>query len=141
LGATGDGDELVLLDRRGRRVAQWDPQLPRNHLMELTLAEPDTVFALGSCGYAGGLSRVSVAGGSVTGGRVQVLVPPGPPAPAVCGERLSTGTAGPLAVAGGTGSSTGIVLVDRDSGRIATRVATPAAPVDVVVVDPVRLPD
>jgi hypothetical protein len=100
--------------------------------MEISVDPDGVVFALGSCGYSGGLSRLDPAP------HVLAASAPLPARPAVCGERIAAGAGGLVAVARGpglddAGPPPGIVLIDGRTGLVRATVGTPSVPVDVVV--------
>jgi hypothetical protein len=66
LAATGDAQRVEELTLDGRIIRQWDSALPGNHLMELGLdIRAGRLYAIGSCGYAGGLSTIDLHTGQV----------------------------------------------------------------------------
>jgi hypothetical protein len=83
----------VFAEPDGRNVREVEHGLPGNHLVEIAVGPDDTVYALGSCIYSGGLSRFRA-----TDTRATVLVAARSGGnPPLCGERLTTGPA-PLVV-------------------------------------------
>lgn len=136
LATTGDGGFLVSVDPVRLDHRRLDVGLSGNHLMEFAVDPAGSVHALGSCRYAGGLSRLRADGSAP---HVLSVPSPAPQRPHLCGERLSAGPAGLVAIARGpvsAGSSSlpaGIDLLDGDTGRVIGTVSTPAAVVDVVV--------
>lgn len=134
-GTTGDGAVLVSVDPVSLQPRRLDPALPGNHLMEFAVDPAGPVYALGSCLYSGGLSRLDPGAA-----RAHVLAPPMslPQRPDLCGERIAVGPAGLLAITRGpsiSGSSgpSGIVFVDGATGQVRATAPTPVAPIDVVV--------
>jgi hypothetical protein len=137
LATRGDHPSIVELDGRGRVTRTWNTGLAGNHLTEFTIdSTRGRAFAVGSCGYTGGLSYVELSSG-----RVHVLVG-SRPGRAVCGERIAIGpqstlvmlkgiAADPQAAANGS-----VLLVASTNGRIAHSIDTPALPIDVLVVPP-----
>lgn len=130
------------VDLRGRVLERFDTRLTGNHLMEFAVdAERQEFDAIGSCGYTGGLSRVSLEGGTALR-----LGFPAPPAsseealrPGICGERIALGD-WPLAVVAKThrpvprkDADGQLVFVDRADGVVTRTVATPSEPIDVIV--------
>lgn len=126
-----------------RKVKKWDTKLEGNHVLDFEVdARTNGLYALGSCGYTGGLSRVDLETD-----RVKVLAPARSglhlhPAweRAVCGERIALGP-GSLLVVGMTRrsvpeaeSSGSLLMIDGSSGRKIHTVAIPAEPLDVLVV-------
>jgi len=51
-------------DFAGHELRRFNMDLPGNHLMDLTLDRDGHAFIEGSCGYAGGLSRIDIETGS-----------------------------------------------------------------------------
>lgn len=89
----------------------------------------DVLFAVGSCLYSGGLSRVAVTGGAA---RVLAAPRPGPGASCgdVCGERIAvTPDGGLIALV----ADRKLRLVDGQTGAVRRVVDLPAAAVDVLV--------
>jgi hypothetical protein len=140
IASTGDGRRLLHLSYGGAITGQWDPALSGNHLVEFA-ADDRVLYAVGSCGYRGGLSEVKPGTG-----RVRVLAPPGPSGPVgrepigagtICGERVTLPADGLVAVAQiptpvpqlrpGT-----LLLVSPRHGSVVHRVTLSAEPVDVV---------
>jgi hypothetical protein len=117
------------IDLRGRVLARLNTRLGGNHLMQFALdPERQEVDAIGSCGYAGGLSRVSLEGGSA------VVFRHG-----VCGERVALGE-WPLAVVAKTArpvpqmdQAGEVLFVNRSTGEVTATVPTPSEPIDVIV--------
>jgi hypothetical protein len=131
--ATGDGRTVLVLDRDGKELRRLDPRLPRNHLMEFALdRRRGLLYAVGSCGYAGGLSETSLAGG-----RARVLERSGDRR--ICGERVAVASSLLLAIARTEVPVPephvpgAVLLVRRTDGSVAATVPTPAEPVDVLV--------
>jgi hypothetical protein len=134
-GTTGDGAVLVSVDPVSLQPRRVDPALPGNHLMEFAVDPAGPVYALGSCLYSGGLSRLDPG---TTQARVLATPAPLPQRPELCGERIAVGPAGLLAITRGpsvSGSSTpvGIAFVDGATGQVRATVPTKIAPIDVVV--------
>jgi hypothetical protein len=141
LATTGDPSRVERLTLDGRVTGHWDSRLAGNHLMELALDPSGRwLYAVGACGYAGGLSAIDLSTG-----QVRVLArPTGPrqdtaPLPAVCGERVEAETGGLLAVAK-TGrrvpastSPRALLDVDARTGLLRRAVATPSEPVDLLL--------
>jgi len=155
--ATG-GSVILEMDQAGVVRRGVDTGLAGNHLMEFLVDVPaERLYAVGSCGYAGGFSAVSLRGGGVpatltpqgewrwtaTPPPPQVLVPPDPPMTMVktvpCGERLALGPAG-LVVVGKTqvpvpqpNRSGALLLLDTAAGRVVQTITTSSEPLDVLV--------
>jgi len=141
LAATGS-HTIVELSRDGGVVRNLETRLRRTHLMELAL-DPDgaRLYAVGSCYKGGGLGRVDLRTG-----RSRVLAQPEAVAriygklPEICGDRIAVARGSVLAIAKTSSASPSsrrsgaLLLVDSLSGRLIRKVATPAEPVDVIVV-------
>jgi hypothetical protein len=133
--ATGDFG-FIRVGPDGTTSGRWDAGLEGNHLTDFTLDRAEgRVYAVGSCGYAGGFSVVDLASD-----RVRVLVPPASPPAPVCGERTALAP-GSLLVVGKTerpspipGKRGALLLVDAKTGRLRGSISTPAEPIDVLVV-------
>jgi hypothetical protein len=117
----------------GNEQRRLDPRLPRNHLMEFALdRRRGLLYAVGSCGYAGGLSETNLAGG-----RARVLERSGDRR--ICGERIAVASPSLLAIARTEvpvpepHAPGAVLLVRRADGGVAATVPTPAEPVDVLV--------
>jgi hypothetical protein len=125
VGSTGEGP-LRRFDSDGRVIAEVDPRLPRNHLMEFAVAGGRHTYAVGSCLYSGGLSVVDLVRR-----KTRVLSRPrrpGGPLPAVCGERIAV--AEPYIV---IAAPDRLLVVDARNGKILQRLPLAAQPVDVLV--------
>jgi hypothetical protein len=123
VGTTGEGP-LRRFDASGRVVAEIDPRLPRNHVMEFTVAAGRRAYVLGSCLYSGGLSVVDLVGR-----RARVVVRPGRGKPAgVCGERIAV--AEPYLAVAAPGR---LLVVDGRTGTVLHSLRLRVQPVDVVV--------
>ncbi len=134
-GTTGDGAVIVSVDPAGLERRRFDPGLPGNHLMEFAVDPAGPVYALGSCLYSGGLSRLDP--GAET---AKVLAPPAtlPQRPGLCGERIAAGPAALVAIARGPSLGrprppVGLIFVEGTTGHVRATVPTPVTPVDVVV--------
>lgn len=142
LAATGS-PLIWTLDLRGRVLARMDTQLSGNHLMQIALNVNRTkVFAIGSCGYSGGLSVHLLATGAV---RTFGHPAPTPRTPTelregICGERIAAGsrfvvigkTHRPVPDAKAQGA---LVVVDPDRGAAIRTIPTSSEPVDVAWLD------
>lgn len=135
----GDGPWIEERTQEGELLRKWDTKLQGNHMLDLALdAREVRLYALGSCGYRGGLSRVDLGTGEV-----KVLAPTLPGVDfvrerLVCGERVSVGP-GSLLVVGKTAQAVpqadipgSLLLVDSNSGRKIRTMDTPSEPVDVL---------
>jgi hypothetical protein len=141
LATTGDAQRVEELTLDGRVLRRWASGLAGNHLMELAVDAAGRAYAIGSCGYAGGLSVIDldtgparplaapVAGGGLAGAP-----------PTVCGERIEAGLRGLLVVAKRgrpvpTPQSPGaLLLIDAQDGRLLHTIPTPSEPVDLMLV-------
>lgn len=143
LAAASDPPRIVEMGREGELAREWDTKLEGNHMADFAVdAGADRLYALGSCGYTGGLSRIDLETR-----RVESLVPtqagsdrPSERERAVCGERLALGP-GSLLVVGKTARVVpqaeipgSLLLIDGDTGEKVRAVDTPSEPVDVLVV-------
>lgn len=93
--------DLAEFDFAGHGLRRFNVDLPGNHLMDLTTDRNGHVFIEGSCGYAGGLSRIDVATGIV---RVLATAHTGSPGrpwandDSICGERVAVVSSSTLAL-------------------------------------------
>lgn len=142
---TGTPPMIIEVQIDGSVTRKWDTRLGNNHLVEFALDLPrDTVYAVGSCGYTGGLSAINL-----TRGYVRVLVHPSSGgfitessrASGVCGERLAvTGNtlvigqnARPVPSAHGKAA---ILLIDTRSRKKTARVPVSSDILDVLAAKP-----
>lgn len=142
---TAGGTQIEEIGREGEVIKKWDARLGRhNHLMEFAMySGASELFALGSCGDVGGLSRLDLQADSA-----ELLAPthregvlfsdPSARQRAVCGDALAAGPGSllavgkaktPMAEAGTQGSLLG---VDGTSGKWLFSIETPAEPADVL---------
>jgi hypothetical protein len=128
LATTGEGP-LLELSLAGRRVREWSLGQPGNHLMEFGLS-PDgrRAAAVGPCGYAGGLSIVDLAAGTVTVHRYPQTI---------CADRVAFLDRDTVALARNRlpvpqGARARLDLVDLTTGRITARRPTPSEVVDLL---------
>lgn len=134
--ATTGGARIIRLDRRGRVVRTWRSRVPRNHLMQFALdRKRDRLYAIGSCGYSGGLSRIDLKTGRarVTG------YPSSNSRDSVCGERVALGPKSLVAAARNPqpvpqGSPSSLFVLDGNTGRVIHSVVVPVETIDLVVV-------
>jgi hypothetical protein len=142
LATTGDPRQVEAWTLDGRLRARWDSGLSGNHLTELAVnAATRRLYAIGSCGYTGGLSVIDL-----DRGRARRLAAPTPggggagaPQPPICGERIETGPGDLLSVARTSRpvpnpqSPGALLLIDARDGRLLHTVSTPSEPVDLLV--------
>jgi hypothetical protein len=148
LAATGT-PVVVELDQTDAVRRGLDTALTGNHLMEFVVDEAvQRLYAVGSCGYAGGFSAVSLHGAgvpttpTVPGEWAWIATPEPPPRlrrGGACGERLALGGAN-LLVVGKTqqpvpqsGRLGALLMLDPSSGDVTSTVPTPSEPIDVLV--------
>jgi hypothetical protein len=136
IAGTGDPRSILVLDRDGRKVRNLDPHLDGNHLMEFALdRKRGLLYAVGSCGYSGGLAEVTMATG-----RTRLLERPRNLR--ICGDRLVVASPTQLAIAApprpvpALGFGGRIQLVRRSDGQVVAEVPTSADPVDVLAAVP-----
>jgi hypothetical protein len=132
--ATGEGP-IIQIDGRGRITRAWKSRIPRNHLMQFALdRKRGLLYAIGSCGYRGGLSRIDVKSG-----RSRVVGYPSSSASSgICGERIAVGPESLVAVASNPrpvpqGSPSSLLLVDASTGRLIRSVPASVETLDVLV--------
>jgi hypothetical protein len=140
---------VLELDQTGAVRRGLDTALAGSHLMEFAVDEvAQRLYAVGSCGYAGGFSAVSLLGGGVpttptVPGEWAWLATPEPPHAlrrgGACGERLALGGANMLVV-GKTqqpvpqpGRPGALLMLEPSSGDAVSTVPTPSEPIDVLV--------
>jgi hypothetical protein len=135
---TGTPPNIAVESLHGRLLETFASQLPNNHLMTMLVDDStQQVFALGSCGYVGGLSAVDLR----TGG-VRRLAPelnnPGAviPRTAACGERMVGAGAGHFLVAQNpipvpTHEPSHVLKMTR-GGRVIQSWPTPASVLDLI---------
>lgn len=131
--ATTGEPEILVLSLDGQVQGTYDTKLVGNHLMEFAIdGQMHRLYALGPCGYLGGVSVLPLLASGAPQGAATVL------APAVCGERLTLVTPGRIAVTETRvtvpnptipGS---VVFLDTTSGTVVARIAVPAEPIDVL---------
>jgi hypothetical protein len=144
------GTPVVLeLDHTGAVRRGLDTALAGNHLVEFVMDETaQRLYAVGSCGYAGGFSAVSLQGGGVpttpsVPGEWAWIATPEPPRSlrrgGVCGERLALGAN--ILVVGKTqqpvpqpSRAGALRMLEPSSGEVTSTVPTPSEPLDVLVV-------
>jgi hypothetical protein len=100
--ALGAADaDLAEFDFAGHELRRFNVDLPGNHLMDLTLDRSGHAFIEGSCGYAGGLSRIDIETGSVHVLRPAHSGSSGQPwanDDSICGERVAIISSSALAL-------------------------------------------
>jgi DNA-binding beta-propeller fold protein YncE len=133
IAAAGDG--LVLLDPvTGAQRAQVDFKLEGNHLMEFGIAVgARRAYAVGSCGYSGGLATVDLATEETR------VLAPSRSAGVICGERIAALDDGSLLVIARTAipapslAPGALVVVGSSDGTTLRTIKTSAEPVDLVL--------
>jgi hypothetical protein len=88
-------------DFAGHELRRFNVDLPGNHLMDLTLDANGHAFIEGSCGYAGGLSRIDIETGNVRVLRPAHSRSSGQPwanDDSLCGERMAIISSSALAL-------------------------------------------
>ena len=131
--ATGGSPVLVLDPVTGAQRGQYDLQLEGNHLMEFAIpAAGGGLYAVGSCGYTGGLAAVDLATG-----RTRVLVQPRTLG-AICGERIAALSDGSRLVVAKTAIPApnlipGALVVLSNDGKTIRTIPTSAEPIDLLL--------
>lgn len=125
---------LAALDpRTGARRDEYDLRLEGNHMPEFTVASAiGRIYALGSCGYTGGLSMVDLATK-----QTQVLVP-SRSIGALCGERIVSTSDGRVLVVAKTAMSVptavpGALIVLSNDGKTLRVISTSAESMDLLL--------
>jgi hypothetical protein len=127
LAATGEGP-LRSYGSDLRVLREYDPQLPRNHLMEFTVAG-DTAYAVGPCGYSGGLSAIDLRSG-----RTRVVVAAGSrEATTVCGWRVAAAGAIVVVAHDAVTGDEGLIVAVESSGELRWQARTAAPVRDVLI--------
>lgn len=130
----GEQPLAVLDPLTGARRSEYNVMLEGNHMPEFTIASGvGRIYAIGSCGYTGGLSMVDLASG-----QTQVLVA-SRTIGAVCGERIVGLNDGSLLVVAKTAMSVpspvpGALLVLSKDGKTLRMIPTSAESMDLLVV-------
>ncbi len=112
---------------------QYDLHLEGNHLVEFGIATGiGRLFAVGSCGYTGGLAAVDLATH-----QTQVLAPSRTPG-VICGERIVALGDGSLLVIAKTGMPVpslvpGALVVLSGDGKTLRTIKTSAEPIDLLL--------
>lgn len=134
IAAAGEAPWLALDPVTGVTRRQFDMRLEGNHLMEFGIApSAGRLYAVGSCGYTGGLAAVDLASG------VTRVVVPARTRGALCGERVAAVADGSLLVVAVTGLpvptalAAGALAVVTPDGRTVRRIMTPAEPIDLLL--------
>ncbi len=127
------------VDLSGRVKRHVDLQLGSGFIQDFALdAGTNRIYAVGSCGYLGGVSMVDLGTGLVS-----VLVPPDPPGvinkTIPCGQRVVL-LSSSLLVAGrihfslaDPAASGSLLMIDTATGKIVSRATTVSEPLDIVV--------
>lgn len=131
--ATTGEPEILVLSFDGQVQGTYDTKLIGNHLEEFAIdGQLHRLYALGPCGYLGGVSVLPLLASGAPQGAATVL------APAVCGERLTLVTPGRIAVTETRATVPNptipgsVVFLDTTSGTVVARIAVPAEPIDVL---------
>lgn len=132
--------DLAEFDFAGHELRRFNVDLPRNHLMDLTLDGNGHAFIEGSCGYAGGLSRIDIPTGIV-----RILTPansggsgqPWANDDSICGERVAIISSSALALVHNTRPvpvliSGWLQFLSVKDGRQLARVRLPLEALDVM---------
>lgn len=130
-------DRIDEYSLEGQLIRHYDLGLAGGFLLDfVTDPSSHTIYAIGSCGYRGGLSRVNVTTGEVT-----VVVPPaavGTVQPGICGQRAELMSDGQIAlsVVGGLlvgQQAASIRTIDISSGTPVRLIPVAAGPLDLKV--------
>jgi hypothetical protein len=133
IAATGEAPWVDLDPMTGVLRGQFDLRLEGNHLMEFGIATgTGRLFAVGSCGYAGGLASVDLATR-----QTQVLAP-SRTLGAICGERIVALGNGSLLVIAKTALPVpslvpGALVVLSGDGKTLRTIKTSAEPIDLLL--------
>jgi hypothetical protein len=133
IAATGEAPWVALDPVTGALHAQFDLQLEGNHLMEFGIAAGiGRLYAVGSCGYTGGLAAVDLATH-----RTEVLAPSRSPG-VICGERIAALGDGSLLVVARTAIPVptlvpGALVVLSSEGKTLRTIKTSAEPIDLLL--------
>jgi hypothetical protein len=118
----------------GAQRAQVDFKLEGNHLMEFGIAVgARRAYAVGSCGYSGGLATVDLATQETR------VLAPSRSAGVICGERIAALDDGSLLVIARTAipapslAPGALVVVGSSDGTTLRTIKTSAEPVDLVL--------
>jgi len=112
---------------------QFDMRLEGNHLMEFGIAaDVGRLYAVGSCGYTGGLAAVDLSTRETT-----VFAPSRTPG-AICGERIAALGDGSLLVVAKTewpvpSLAPGALVVLSGDGKTLRTIKTSAEPIDLLL--------
>jgi hypothetical protein len=149
---TATGRPGILEHKSGRVDRVFDTELEGNHLMEFTIDHGQgRIYAIGSCGNAGGLSVLELNGGgqdakmNADGWSWQVV---GNPAPRpqiliknreVCGERIAVESGSLIVVAQTHGPGSldipgALLFLDGGTGQLISRFISRSHPVDVAII-------
>jgi len=133
IAATGEAPWVALDPVTGALHGQFDLQLEGNHLMEFGIAAGiGRLYAVGSCGYTGGLAAVDLATH-----RTQVVAPSRTPG-VICGERIAAIGDGSLLVVAKTAIPVptlvpgALVVLSSDAKTLRT-IKTSAEPIDLLL--------
>jgi hypothetical protein len=133
IAATGDSPVLALDPVSGARRGEYDLKLEGNHLTEFGIAGGiGRLFAVGSCGYTGGLATVDLASHQTH------LLAPSRTAGVICGERIAALGDGSLLVVAKTAIpapslAPGALVVLSSDGKTLRTIKTSAEPIDLLL--------
>lgn len=139
LATTGTPPKLVESRLDGHVIRTLTTGLVGDHLMEMELAD-GAAYAIGSCGYTGGLSRIELRLGTH---RILAAPRSGGTSGTICGERIAA-AGGELAIAHNPfpvpriRSSSELLLVNSANGAIRRRVSLGSDVLDVIAVSAAR---
>jgi len=133
IAAVGEAPWVVLDPITGAVHGQFDMRLEGNHLMEFGIAaDVGRLYAVGSCGYTGGLAAVDLSTRETT-----VFAPSRTPG-AICGERIAALGNGSLLVVAKTewpvpSLAPGALVVLSGDGKTLRTIKTSAEPIDLLL--------
>jgi hypothetical protein len=139
LATMGTPPKLVESRLDGHVIRTLTTGLVGDHLMEMALAD-GAAYAIGSCGYTGGLSRIELRLGTH---RILAAPRSGGTPGTICGERIAA-AAGELAIGRNPfpvpriRSSSELLLVNSADGAIRRRVSLASDVLDVIAVSAAR---
>jgi DNA-binding beta-propeller fold protein YncE len=115
----------------GVRRDQYDLLLEGNHMLEFTIASGG-LYAVGSCGYTGGLARADLSTGQTS------VLAASRTRGGVCGERIAVSSDGSVLVVAKTamsapGNTPGALIVLSPDGKSLRTISTSAEPADLLL--------